>query len=258
MKLTETLEKDYENIKANTQQAVYKNTDPAIGRLLSIFEKIDSESQKKMVNEIYEDCINGISSEKFTKEIIESLLFAANNGDKKVKSTFGIFLSSLVNIHYEQTKNEEEYLLFTENISESLERMGYKMNGAQICIIGNAGTYLCQYMQSGKCIVSGNTDSLAGGYMSGGSLLLEGNVEASAGIFIEGGSITIKGTVEEYAGHNMYEGRIDIFGETRGEIGKNMKGGVIHTYANKPIISKEINGGTIYHQDMQIFPEGEK
>ncbi len=113
----------------------------------------------------------------------------------------GSFLSALVNIHYEQTQRKETYLLFTteevDDFEDANRHLGFRNNGANILINGNAGDYLGEEMISGKITVLGKAKSHIGQDMKGGKIYVQRGCET---LYLNktdcsGGEIYIEGNI---------------------------------------------------------------
>ena len=95
-------------------------------------------------------------------------------------------------------------------------------------------------MQKGKIHVKGDAGHSMGLHMYDGVILIDGNCSQGYIWFdLKGGTIRIKGNV-------------------CGDIGLEMEGGTIYLDGNYESISKDIQGGDIYHKGKLIVKDGVK
>jgi formylmethanofuran dehydrogenase subunit C len=224
-----------------------------------------------------------------SKEIEKfSLAIGKYQESKEFDSSYGILLSSLIN-----QSNDKYFILHTGYLTTYPNYIGY-LNSKNIIIKGNAGDSLGQEMQKGSIIVEGDTKYYAGSNMNGGLIEITGNVKNSLGYEMKGGKIIVRGNAGMDTGNSMINGEIIVFGNADRELGRWMDGGVIRVYGeagdnlgsemeygkififgnagNKigykmkygeihldgdyDTISKDIQGGNIYHGGKRIIQEG--
>jgi formylmethanofuran dehydrogenase subunit C len=108
-----------------------------------------------------------------------------------------------------------------------VKKIGKKMDGGNIQIIGNAGMHLGNDMKNGTISVQGNVGSWLGSNMKGGSIIVQGNAGNEVGCWMRGGTIQILGNVGLCPGVHMKNGTIYIKENCLGRAGAQMQGGKI-------------------------------
>ena len=152
--------------------------------------------------------------------------------------------------------------IVVQNSSMKLRRIGERMTGGEIEIIGDAGMHVGDAMKGGKITVSGSVDHYAGSEMEGGELLIKGDAGNYLGsayrgnwrgmkggkIVVDGNAgfeigawlrgtkksrargeplIHVKGDVGLHAGHHNHGGFMIIEGDSEGRTGSEMARGDI-------------------------------
>ncbi len=183
----------------------------------------------------------------YTKEDITAFSLYLSYLENEIDLSFaGIFLSVLINEHYEKTEEQNEnkkkntflpYKILTSHLETEIDNIGFRNNGAQIEITGSVGSGLGAYMQAGEIIVYGNCNS-------------------SAGFCMRGGTINIKGRAGDAFGNSLQGGT--LFAEETGILcGENMQSGIIHV-AEKYSFGKHgmllAAGGEIYFNNEKKYP----
>ena len=94
------------------------------------------------------------------------------------------------------------------------------------------------------------------GYKNTKKLLVNGNLGSSIGAYMRKGELIVNGTVESDLGECMKGGRIIVNGTAWVNVGHYMSGGEIHLNGDYTSISRETEGGHIYHNGKRIIKEG--
>ncbi len=252
MNLTKITNEEYESIAEKKEKTIFHSLDKNVSALLKLYEiwlmKLDEkkcrsayfakctlsrilediQNKDKQVYETYTDLL-------YSPEDITNLCFAMIPYASRRNYFFysGVFLSELVNQHYEKTKSEEEYKIITEHFPMQIAYLAEHTNGANVCITGNVSNNLATEMKGGKVTLAGDAGRYAGERMSGGILEIE--------------------KCSDYVGRNMTGGKI-ITLQAEGYIGIGMEGGEIYIieYLNRIAATKK--GGKIFYKGEQVYP----
>ncbi len=202
MKLTETIEEEYANVKEieiETYKETYKNS--SIHKdLLTAYEKWSKEYVFKETSLIdYEvfvvqSGIEAIKEIEYDKSDITNFLFMLEKfQDREKFFRTGYFISAMIDHHqrkrekkykeyekkdqkeHKKTPDTEDYLIITENFKKELLGLG-AFNKKNLQIIGNGGAYLGICMQSGTIRVRGSLNHHVGHKMTGGRIEIEGDM----------------------------------------------------------------------------------
>ena len=131
-------------------------------------------------------------------------------------------------------KLEEVKIKIIGDVSK-VRRIGQKMDGGTIQIVGDAGMHLGNEMKNGIITVLGNTESWLGSNMRGGMIEVKGNTGDFVGATYRGNN------------NGMRDGVIKIHGNAGSEVGCWMSGGVIRILRGVGIFPGiHMKGGTIY------------
>ncbi len=237
MKLNDILKTEYADVKENAQIDIQVAEEEHF--LIEPFlQYLKIDKSKGMIYELATWTVQIILDKtSYTQKDITTFCLSLPLLEKKIDiSDVGVFLSTLVNNHYEKTKETKPYILITQLLETKLQYLGWHTRGAEIEIIGDAGNNVGMEMVSGKIVVKGNVDLLCGNSMSGGTLIAEKSGR-SLGSFMNGGKIFVKDT-DFGCGTHMTRGEIHIAREYNPLIDThNSYGGKIY-YANKLIFSK--------------------
>ena len=244
MKLEKIIGENYEDIKSNVVETLKKNKDTQVETLLKLYAQWlnNSSSQNRMLKKFYEEAQELLNEKNisYNQEDITNFSIRLSSFEKEKGFAYsGIFLSVLINNHYECTKTKETYTLILSHISVPLHRIGAETNGAHIFVEGNCGEEL--------------------GYgMISGSITLDGNCDLAAGYFMRGGAICVK-NAKTFFGENM-TGGILICDDVE-EIGIQMRGGELYILKGR-LNPEEIDFTedqkkkiTFYYNGKKIFPE---
>ncbi len=239
MKLTEELNKEYENVKETETDTIKGITDnSAVQEIYKSFTIMQKRRMNESIPTSYESCRQIIAlnvGEFYSNDITQfCLLVYANDQEIKNLKDFGLFCSALINAHYEHTKQTGEYHLVLPITDKKLPYIGIYNAGSEILITGDCGNYLGSEMQSGKISVTGSVGERAGHMLKGGKIIIMKDVGIETGLFMKNGNLQIFGNAKRGLGYHMIGGRIDVEG----------------TLEDKFI---SIDGGEIYHRGKRIF-----
>ncbi len=253
MKLTQTIESEYANVQGNYLIKYPKekrsNTIKNILRTYKdwLFHSIKNEEIKQIESQEIFDIACYYSAQGFLlgrckkylqSDITEVSIAIKEYEDETDFNKSGIFLTCLINNHFQKTKTKKEYILITEHLEKRIDEIGFKNNGATIKIIGNVGDYLGEYMTDGEIILEGNSQKDTGCNMQGGVIYVR-NSEETLGYLQKGGSIY----VSENAGT---------------DVGYRMKRGNIFLKQEPTSITIGTDGGKIYYNNKLIRGEKEE
>ncbi len=176
-----------------------------------------------------------INDTPYTLQDIGDFCFTlASSLEKKILASdqhAGFFMSLLVNNHHNKTKTDEEYILPFPTLK--LNRLCYKLAGANVRIVGDSGNMTGEAMESGKIIITGNSENFTCAHMNKGSVQILGNCKDFTGMSLSGGKLQIQGNCGI-------------------ETGKYMKGGTIKVNGTIETISESKEGGNIYLRNKKI------
>ncbi|MHA1504130.1 MAG: formylmethanofuran dehydrogenase subunit C [Candidatus Heimdallarchaeota archaeon] len=133
------------------------------------------------------------------------------------------------------------------------KRIGQKMTGGKISVLGSIGMHLGFEMKDGLIIVDGSADDFAGANMTGGFLHIKGNAGHYLGGSIrgdwrgmKGGKIKVDGNVGNETGIWMRKGLIEIGGNAPMFLGMHLHRGTIIVHGDvTERAGAEMTGGTI-------------
>ncbi len=257
MNLTNLIQKEYSDVKKENSLETSILPSKKMNELVQscklflricrrVYDALDSYPPKETIIlpanfELYNAAQQIVSKISFEKEDISFFVSTLPNYQKFEYFSFsGLFISALINKHYEKTKTNEEYVLITEGLGKGilkeLQQIGTYTNGATIHVFGNLGSNTGENMISGKIIVEGNCGYNTGIFMQGGEIILR-NAKRGLGSYMVGGKITCERTGTE-TGYLMEGGTIFIT-EHCEEIDKNSYGGKIY-YKGEKIIRQTI------------------
>ncbi len=274
MKLTELVEKEYESITPKYDSVLQGSNKDTVNKLVKLWKETIDEKFSLLIREGY-----GISSQynaffktldilkpKYTIEDITGFCFAITE-ERRYLSYAGPFLSALINYHAPLNPSEKEYKIILDHIPYTFDNICYK-NIANVRFIGEAGSHFCFQMTSGTVTAEGKVgrrSQLTGGTGSlyGGKLILSGDVTGDIGSQMTDGEIIVNGNV--YQGDiavDMMGGKIILKGDFlpkggTGEVGEGMTDGEVHIFGKGWKLAPNIQGGTVYRQEKQIFSKEE-
>ncbi len=142
----------------------------------------------------------------------------------------GVFLSALINRCRE--KNVE---IKTEHLSRDLEMLG-RSSKKIIKVIGNVGFNAGYRLEGGELHIEGNALNGVGLEMKRGKIFVRGNAGTNAGAQMTGGEIMIEGDSENSTGYFMHAGKIHVKGNASGRLGNSARGGQIYVDGNAGIV----------------------
>ncbi len=197
MNLTKVILEEYVQVKEIEFNSIKQNQEKTVSTLLEVYEnwlneeatmwenetQITPDKSYQRTHELFTK--NGLTTENgnlsliYAEEDITSFCFAIEKYQKPEdqRSKFfmrtGLFLSCLINTHFERTHTEKEYTLITEHLEEEIQFLGYENNGANIFIKGNAGLYLGDGMKNGFIRMEGNYHYAVSVRLKGGCIHLQ-------------------------------------------------------------------------------------
>ncbi len=175
MKLIDTIQESYADIKAETQLSSF----PAQSE--EIYIQLHNLYEKRTRDETYSipfaelKHYNALEQEirkeniQYTSEDI--LLFSIRGSVIQQKEDLGMFLSALINVHHEKTKHSN-YLLNVCFYNALPDHIGFHTDGAQIKIIGDIGSDVGERMRRGRIIIQGEFETWSS-KMEGGIIIQE-------------------------------------------------------------------------------------
>ncbi len=278
MNLKNTIAENYENVEPRKVMALHKKKDKRTDDLLFLLKELLPKQEQwitrlkyKIEYDIYLRTYTFIKEKKIKLSPEYITEFAFNLAELKTEKYFessGEALSALINVHYNETRCNEEYKIPVIHFEKEIDSIGVHNSGANIKIIGNTRMNIGNKMTAGKIIVDGNCQSL--GYsLIGGKIEIQGDVKLFAGTKMQGGIIHICGSRNNFIGDTAYGmrgGKIIIDGDGGNNIGTELSNGEIHIkgdiYKNcfkrmsggtviiegkcKNTIAENMSGGTIY------------
>ena len=264
MKLSEITKKEYNNLEQ--KEIISCSDNKIIDKLTNIYlqwkeKNILYYDFEDFISLVYTSAKRKLQGKKipytsqditvFSSELFTSLTKkdSSKNGEDlwiDVGMEEGIFISALINNHYVKTKQQEAYLLLTEDFGEEIQFLCYKNNGATIHIQGNCYANLCSEMRRGIVIITGNAGYNAGELMKGGTLRAP-CANSSLGVMMQGGTIQVEGSTDDHLGINMNDGCIQVKKNTAESTGYKMIGGTIIIEGNSGNhVGHQMNGGSIH------------
>ncbi len=239
--------------------------------------------------QIFSKMLRVLGTSSFGSREIEAFSISIEGArhDEELSSNPGLFLSALI-----QNSRDDRFIIHTSHQLHPADSIGYR-NSKNILVKGNAGDFLGSNMvrgsievqgnaggaegfrmKGGRIIIHGDCDYACGWEMLAGAIIIEGNAGMSAGMNMEGGEIFIRGGASTLAGKDMKGGRLEISGnagrllgdtmqdgiiivggDVEGEVGPGMSGGEIRLCGEKFELSSGIDGGSVFHNGMRIFPK---
>jgi len=171
-------------------------------------------------------------------------------------SLHGQFISTMMNVHFEKTKQQEEYIFrFPEE--KKMDYFCYNLEGQNVRIFGNLGSFTCEKMQAGNVTIFGDIGDHCGGLWNG-TMTVHGNAGITLGNAMKDGTITIFGDTKRCIGYQMRGGNIFIKGKAGNLIGHGMESGRIYLDESlDPNNTDAIDHRTI-GQRAEIYVKGNK
>lgn len=118
--------------------------------------------------------------------------------------------------------------------SMRIHYVGYRMNGGEMIVKGNAGCYVGCQMSSGDITVEGSADFGTGAEMTGGKIQIQGDSGDLVGgalpgshYGMNGGTILVDGSVGNGCGFRMRRGFIAVTKNAGQSVGHQMLAGTI-------------------------------
>ncbi len=169
MKLTDTIQESYADIKAETQllQSLAQSEE-VYNEFAKMYETIklpknrvaypSRDEQMYLIIEYYESIQKSINEKKISYTPSDILYFSLKGNDFSEKKQLGVFLSTLINFHHEKTANKE-YFIDLSLYETPLDYVGFSTNGAHIIVNGDAGDNIGERMEKGRIIINGGYTS---------------------------------------------------------------------------------------------------
>lgn len=213
--------------------------------------------------EVYKHTLSLLTSvPPYSSDDVTRFCFSLASFETDENSSYaGLFLSALVNKHYEsytRTSSPEPYVLHLSHLEQACSCLGYSNRGATVRVEGNASWGCCENFITGHFLLRGTALEDICYNMRGGSVYVEGNA-GTVGIKMDGGSVYVCGSAEN-VGQHLSGGEIIIPGDVKSVgrtdcfsfLGENMRGGtiIVHGSAKEVICGRNAKGG-------QIFIEGD-
>ncbi len=230
--LTELLQKEYIDIEEITKQEIKQSSH--YGIIQTLFEKWISYVKDRKNGGLGESeflgayhCARNIligANTKYSQGDISTLSLAIplidkSNSHWNALFLSGLFLSALINNHYENTHTQEPYLIITKAFEgegifggedySGPEQIGLRNSGSIIIVDGNVGDYLGKEMDAGKIIVNGMASKYIGIGMTDGEIYIKKGCEEIniAQKINKNGKIVIDGEIKNIQFTNSYLGR---------------------------------------------------
>ncbi len=223
MILKNLVESEYKDISAEEEKTILTKKNKSVEKLLRIYEEglENIPDQLSKITDRDFESFNGIdrilqrhNCVSYTSaDITEFCMYLPTYESHPKFIDSGIFLSSLIYLHYERTKQKEEYLLPINSFTKKLEKICLSNDGAHVRIIGSVGNNFGEYMKSGTLILEGDADNCVGYQMYGGNISIKGNVLDRLCYHMMGGTVTIHGNIKGDMGHFIQRGKIIVYGD---------------------------------------------
>ncbi len=256
MKLEKIIQAEYENVIQVDQQTIKVSKN--VENIISIYRKYSSEMfqypTRLKMKETFDEKITQ-ELKKYTREDITATSFYFSSSEEKCSTDEslhrGIFLTELIQMHYEKIPSSEKYVLFMHSkkeypssINDQITNLCFKLNGPHIQIIGNGGNDICREMENGFVEVD-DVSTYAGRSMNGGTLAIKGNALSYLGCKMQGGYILIEGNSYGTLGYEMKDGSILVKGSNDDFVGTDMQGGKITIMKDANNCGLHFSGGKI-------------
>ncbi len=231
MKLTQTIEEEYRHVESAIKKEVKADCEDCKLDLVPLYQKyLESRNcntgPRRSAENIYHTCLHFLkkSKEEYAIQDINtfSLQYTTILGCTD-HTDFGIFISALINKHFEETRTKKEYTVFINKEKSEISFLGMENEGANIQIVGSTGGFAGFYMKKGFLHISGDAGYKLGYEMSGGKIIVEKNADTEVGTSMKGGQIHIKGDAKDIIGSHMTNGIIKIDGEINALVLKNVR-----------------------------------
>ncbi len=280
MKLSDTLTTEYANVKSQVHEKLKSpSLDEEVKRILSAYEEVLSfynyHELRGDKRELMESIIERKTKMKYGSDAVTSasLSLLQFEKDPYFSQTSGIFLSTILQKHFNLHPDEKKYVLITESydtrhlrflcsemkISEVFiqgncgQFFGRRLSQGKLFVSGNAMDYLGDELNGGEIIVTGSSKKQVGSNMKKGNITVEGNIDSSCGYYMEGGVIHCKSNATYHTGNNMKEGTIVIDGSVEDGTGIDMKGGTIIVNGKTGTnVGQEMSGGKLFLHNKRV------
>ncbi len=258
MNLTSITQTEYSNVEEKKIVSTHKETSKYQSKVLEVYKEFlaihraDKDIQPLLKN--LQKYIGTTNTSMYSQEDITTFCLQLINFEED-ESFFisGLFLSQLVNDHYERTHEEKEYILVTNHLQEKMSYLCRKNNGANIRVKGSAASYFADEMKEGIIILEGDCEHELGMHMKGGLVHVLGNCTVGCGQQLSSGYILVFGNAGDCVGANMKGGIVEVKGHVGTDIGINMRGGLLKFHEDiTGKISHTITRDPTYFPDIQI------
>ncbi len=230
MNLTNTIETEYANITEIKKTEIEYDT-KSVSELYNLFQKwfYDHKNIWHVVHDIFDRKIMKETYLKrdYTPQDITGLCLKMQDFSKEYGFEYcGIFLTTLIENHFEKTKQKEPYLIITENLPP-VEYLCEGLDGPNVIINGNVGQEFCSQLKNGKIILNGSCGEKVCQDMINGEVYINGSTKKFAGLHMQNGTLIVEGNTDERCGSETYGGYILIKGNTKDLVGVRKRGGTI-------------------------------
>ncbi len=231
MKLTDVLKEEYETINEISKSGEIKQSSSknAVNKISSMYKFLLKENPRPQYGiGLVNARINFLRIKYSIEDITAfSQTLETYNYEESFQEITGYFLTKLIMKHYKNEPTKREYFLVLDNVDCSINRIGLRLVGPAIVILGSVGKDVGRLMKTGSIRITGNAGETAGYEMKGGSIIIEGNTGKYTGTSMSGGKIEIKKNADDSLGTHMYGGEIHVDGTIK-SIGMPFYGGKIY------------------------------
>ena len=159
MKLTKTIQEEYETVSANEIKKNIIHTTELDKIIFAYKEWLDTIFKNQYTLQGYHDhmCTKAnnliLNIKSYSQEDITSFSCLLENFENQAKTNLfrvemgftssGIFLSSLIKNHYERNPTNNSYILLLDHLSKKLDGIGYDTRNTKINVQGSVGNFFC-------------------------------------------------------------------------------------------------------------------
>ncbi len=236
MKLTQIIEEEYKEISGRKKNIIKKIYSKALKNLLEYYEQVNLLHllADSFPDEQFQCGLKSLFQKNpWTREEITEFSYALTSfQEKKYFQLSGVFLTEMVNVHYEKTKTKKTYIIPTIHLDKKLSHLGKELRGAHLHIEGSAGEECGQNMHKGLLVISGDCENYLGHEMWNGAIKVCGNCKDNCGTSMNNGNIEIFGNAKDRVGKYARGGSIIIHGNCGDNAGTEMENMHIHIKQN--------------------------
>lgn len=142
-------------------------------------------------------------------------------------------LADLFDVHIDDASSNTLGLMFAGDLRR-FDRIGWKMDGGELIVEGNAGDLTGAQMTAGTLVVSGDSGSFTACELAGGRIEIAGNTGDFAAAALpgdmdgmRGGALIVRGNAGERFGDRMRRGTALVFGNAGAFAASRMVAGTI-------------------------------